>query len=88
MQVSVDISLYPLTADYERPIIAFIKRLNDYEGLQLATNQLTTQLTGDYDTVMDSLKEAMRRTLEGETKCSFVVKILNVAIVPNRAATL
>lgn len=88
MKISVDISLYPLTTDYERPVIDFIKRLHDRDGIEVATNHLTTQLTGDYDTVMDALKEAMRPTLSDETKCSFVIKILNVAVVPNGAATL
>ena len=88
MQVSVDISLYPLSSDFEQPVIDFIKRLHGRDGIQVATNHLTTQLTGDYDTVMDTLKEAMRPTLSNETKCSFVIKMLNVAVVPNGAATL
>ena len=82
MLVSVDLSLYPLTADYEPPILAFIRRLHGIEGLTVATNHLTTQLLGDYDLVMDTLKEAMRPTLAGETKCSFVIKVLNVEVEP------
>ncbi len=81
MQVSVDLSLYPLTADYEAPIIAFIRRLQDYD-IEVATNPLTTQLTGEYDTVMHALTEAMRPTLAAAESCSFVIKILNVAIEP------
>ena len=82
MQISVDLSLYPLTADYEPPIIAFIQRLQGIEELTVATNHLTTQLLGDYDLVMDTLKEAMRPTLAGKTKCSFVIKVLNVEVEP------
>ena len=88
MQVSIDLSLYPLTPDYEAPIIAFIERLHDHEGIQVATNQLATQLTGEYDTVMEVLREAMRPTLASDTPCSFVIKLLNVAVVPGEAATL
>ncbi|CAH0999357.1 hypothetical protein LEM8419_00655 [Neolewinella maritima] len=88
MHVSIDLSLYPLTPDYEAPIIAFIERLHGHAGIQVATNHLATQLTGEYDTVMDVLKEAMRPTLASETACSFVIKLLNVVIVPGEAATL
>lgn len=88
MTVSIDLSLYPLTPDYEGPIIAFIKRLHGYAGIQVATNQLATQLTGDYDAVMEVLREAMRPTLSSDTPCSFVIKILNVAVTPGGEATL
>ena len=88
MRVSIDISLYPLTPNYEAPIIAFIERLHGKEEIQVATNHLTTQLTGDYDAVMDLLKDAMRPTLASDTSCSFVIKLLNVVVVPGEAATL
>ena len=88
MHVSVEISLYPLVADYEPPIIEFIHRLQQQEGIEVATNHLSTQLTGDYERVMQALTETMRPTLAGETKCSFVIKLLNVAIEPGGKATL
>ncbi len=82
MQVSVDISLYPLTADYEPPIKDFIRRLNEAEGIRVATNPLSTQITGEYDRVMTLLTAAMRPTLAGEPVCSCVLKVLNVAVEP------
>ncbi|THH40418.1 YkoF family thiamine/hydroxymethylpyrimidine-binding protein [Neolewinella litorea] len=81
MNVAVELSLYPLTPDYKPVIIDFIKRLQD-GGIEVATNPLSTQLTGDYDVVMRALTEAMRPTLAGDAACSFVIKILNVAIAP------
>ena len=30
MEISVDISMYPLQEDYEKPILAFIKGLEKY----------------------------------------------------------
>lgn len=80
MTVSLEISLYPLTHDYEPPIIAFIEQLHGVPGIDVATNHLSTQLTGDYDQIMELLTEAMRPTLSKPTKCSFVIKVLNVAI--------
>ncbi len=82
MQVSVDISLYPLHADYEPPIIEFIRLLKSFPDIQVKTNSLSTQLVGEYDAVMMALKDAMRPSLTGSTKMSFVLKILNVAVEP------
>ena len=84
MRVSVDLSMYPLTRDYETPIKDFIRDLRRQPGLTVATNPLATQLTGDYDAVMDGLREAMRPVLAREEAVSFVIKILNVSIVPNQ----
>ncbi len=88
MTISAEISLYPLTVDYEPPIIDFIKRLQAQSGITVATNALSTQVTGEYDDVMTALTVAMRPTMEGETSCSLVIKILNVGIEPGRAVTI
>ena len=52
MQVSVDISLYPLHQDYIPQIDAFILLLNQESAVQVVTNALSTQLYGEYETVM------------------------------------
>ena len=55
MQVSVDISLYPLHQDYIPQIDAFILLLNQEPAVQVVTNALSTQLYGEYETVMGLL---------------------------------
>ncbi|MBC6995411.1 hypothetical protein QWY85_04195 [Neolewinella lacunae] len=82
MQISAELSLYPLTPDYDAPILAFIHRLREQPGIRVATNGLSTQLTGEYGAVMAALTEAMEPTLREGPTCSFVLKILNVAIEP------
>lgn len=82
MTTSAELSLYPLTPNYEQVIIAFIHQLRSQPGITVATNGLSTQLTGEYDAVMAALTNAMRPTVFGEITCSFVVKVLNVGIVP------
>ena len=85
MPTSAELSLYPLAPDYKDHIVAFIRRLREEEGITVATNELSTQVTGEYDAVMAALTAAMRPTLAGEVPCSFVVKLLNVGIEPGRA---
>lgn len=84
MIVSAELSLYPLTPDYETPILDFIRELRRQPDVEVATNGLSTQLTGNYTAVMQALTHAMEPTLGGTITCSFVIKLLNVGIVPGR----
>ena len=56
MQLSVEISKYPLADDYITPIKGFIEQLNQYPDIQVITNTMSTQLFGDYDSVMQALQ--------------------------------
>lgn len=82
MKTSAELSLYPLTKDYEPHIIAFIRLLNEQPDIVVATNGLSTQVTGEYDSVMKALTIAMKPSMSEPTTCSFVIKLLNVAISP------
>lgn len=77
MQVAVDISLYPLDADFIPPIKDVIERLNQHGGIEVVTNPMATQLRGDYDTVMDALKLEIGATFDAVPKAIFAIKILN-----------
>lgn len=76
MEVTVDISLYPLTQSYIPPIDDLIERLNAREGLQVETNSVSTQVTGDYDKVMQALTEECRLSLSASHRAVIVTKIL------------
>lgn len=77
MRVAVDISLYPLDADFIPPIKDVIDRLNRHEGIEVVTNPMATQLRGEYDSVMDALKQEIAGTFEALPKAVFAIKILN-----------
>ena len=77
MQVAVDISLYPLDADFIPPIKDVIERLNRYPGIEVATNPMSTQLRGDYDAVMEALKTEIGATFDKLPKAVFAIRILN-----------
>ena len=85
MIISAELSLYPLTPAYETTIIDFIGLLREQPGITVAVNGLSTQLTGEYAAVMGAISTAMEPTLAGPVTCSFVMKILNVAIEPGKA---
>lgn len=77
MKIAVDISLYPLDADFIPPIKDVISRLNEREGLEVWTNAMSTQLVGEFDDVMDALRQEIGTTFERLPKAVFTIKILN-----------
>ena len=77
MKVAVDISLYPLDAEFVPPIKDVIDRLHRHSGIELWTNAMSTQIFGDYDTVMKALHQEIGATFERLPKAVFAIKILN-----------
>lgn len=76
MQLTVEISLYPLREQYVEPIQWFIDRLKQYPDIERVTNALSTQICGDYDAVMRLLGTEMKAAHEKWGKAVFVCKFL------------
>ena len=76
MRIAVDISLYPLDAEYVPPIKDFIERLNLQHGLVVATNAMSTQVAGEHERVFAALEEETRRTFTNGGRAVFVMKVL------------
>ena len=80
MDVGVEISLYPLHQQYLGPIKDFIERINAEGDLRIITNSMSTQIFGDYDTVMQRLVREVRTSFlnqeRNQDKAVFVLKIL------------
>lgn len=76
MQLSIELTMYPFNPDYIPPIKGCIARLNTFTGLTVQTFPSATILSGDYDLVMDSLKDVVRWSQENYGKVVFVAKIL------------
>lgn len=77
MKIAVDISLYPLDADFLPPIRDVIARLNEHNGIEVVTNPMSTQIRGDYDVVMAAVQQEVKTTFECVPKAVFAIKILN-----------
>jgi uncharacterized protein YqgV (UPF0045/DUF77 family) len=77
MQVAVDISLYPLDADFIPPIKDIIDRLGQHAGVEVERNRMSTQIRGDFDVVMPVLTQEIRATFDTVPKAVFAIKILN-----------
>lgn len=75
MKVSVDLSLYPLSDDYVPVIIDFIHRLQAQPGIEVVRTALSTQLFGDYTTVMRVVGEELERVFLEHGRAVLVAKI-------------
>lgn len=75
MQVSIDISMYPLINEFEKPIIEFIKVLRESE-FHTEENGLSTQVFGEYVDVMEFLKLNIHKALLNKKNCVFMLKIV------------
>jgi uncharacterized protein YqgV (UPF0045/DUF77 family) len=76
MRITVDISLYPLDADYVPPIKDFIERLNRHPDLQVQTNALSTQIAGEHARVFEVLSQEIGTTFAEQGRRVFVMKVL------------
>ena len=83
MKVAVDISLYPLDAEFIPPIKDVIERLHAHAGIELWTNAMSTQIFGEFDTVMTVLRQEIGATFAQLPKAVFAIKILNNPAVRN-----
>lgn len=75
MKISVELTLTPLQDDFEAPIVAFIKRLRA-SGLTVLENPLSTQVFGEYDTVMSFLTREIGETFEDVDHVLLQMKIV------------
>ena len=84
MQLSVEISKYPLHQDYIPFIKGFIDRLNEHTELKVLTNTMSTQVFGEYDLVMKVLSQEIKRSYQEFGKAIFVCKFISGDLSPEQ----
>jgi uncharacterized protein YqgV (UPF0045/DUF77 family) len=77
MKITLDISLYPLDADYIPAIKSFVRELRKQTQIEIVTNQMSTQVRGEFDVVWAAVNAGMKQSMAGGVKCMFVTKCLN-----------
>ena len=77
MQVSVELSLYPLNEKFIYPIDDFISCLEVYNIIEVRKNNMSTQLFGEFDDIMNILKVEIGKTFKKEINSVFNLKIVN-----------
>jgi len=77
MRITVELSLYPLQGAPLEKILAFIATVRGDARLEVVVNQMSTQLRGELDDVLDVLREALSRSFSGGGSQALVAKFLN-----------
>ena len=77
MNLSVEISMYPLQDNYKTKIKAFLAELNsNANAVEVLTSNMSTRLFGDYDSVTNLLNFAMKESMQKFGKIAFVCKFV------------
>jgi len=75
MNVSIDISMYPLVTDYAPAVLAFIQRLAQNPKLKIERNNMSTQIFGDYQSIMPEISNELLISLKDQPASVFVIKL-------------
>ena len=67
MQIFIEISLYPLNKNFISSIDNFISRLKMYDSIEVRTNNMSTQLFGEFVDLIKILKVEMEKTFKNQT---------------------
>lgn len=82
MQVTAELSLYPLRDDYLPVIQSFIDSLQGRAGIRVITNAMSTQLTGEANAVFGLVREALEESEQrwgGQVLvCKFIPRELEI----------
>ncbi len=76
MHTTIEISLYPLDANYIPSIKGFIERLNTYSDLNVVTNAMSTQVSGEHHRLFAILAQETATTFTETGRKVFVMKVL------------
>lgn len=74
MVATVEISMYALEDAYEQKVIDFIQRIKHNKNIRVEVNGLSTQLFGEYDELMNLLRDEMKTVFENG-KAVFLLKL-------------
>ncbi|NND06215.1 MAG: hypothetical protein HKN87_07535 [Saprospiraceae bacterium] len=77
MQITVEISLYPLQSSYGETVLDFIGVLKSHADLTIRTNHMSTQVTGHIDAVMTAIQSAIKEVFSQEQKSALVFKVFS-----------
>jgi len=76
MEISVDISMYPLQEEFRKPILAFINAIENETSIDVVKNDLSTQIHGDYNIIMKLLEKEMFSVFTQIPDSIFVLKFV------------
>ena len=77
MNITAELSLYPLMGDYVPTIQAYIDELNAINSLEVRTHALSTEVFGEYTLVMQTIQALTYTVFCEEPAAVLVAKYVN-----------
>jgi len=88
MKIVADMSLYPLKDGPIPTIIEFIEALRRRDDIEIVSNQLSSQIRGEYEAVTSAINDCMKNAMQASNTVVLVVKYLNIDVEIARAPSL
>ena len=76
MRVTAELSLYPLAGDVEAPVWDFIEHIIASNHCSVATNSMSTQITGESADVFNCVRHALEASYEAFGRQVLVAKFI------------
>ena len=76
MRMTAELSLYPLTDNFEEVVWAFIAEVLATQKVSAVTNSMSTQVSGEIGDVFSAVETALTRTHERFGKQVLVAKFI------------
>ncbi len=83
MKISVELSLYPLDDEFLPIIQDIVARLMGDKRVEAIVNTMSTQLFGEFESVMAVVNETVEYSFKTYGKQVFVAKFLNSDVKPD-----
>jgi len=88
MKIVADMSLYPLKNGPIPNIIEFIEDIREQAGIEIVSNQLSSQIRGEFEAVTGAINHCMRKAMTAPNTVVLVVKYLNIDVEIETAPSL
>ena len=88
MNIVADLSLYPLKDGPIPEIIDFIQEMREQGGIEIVTNQMSTQLRGEFEAVTGAINHCMRKAMAAPNTVVLIAKYLSVDLEIGRMPSL
>ncbi len=84
MRITAELSLYPLASEeLIARITEFVRDLRKQPGIEVLTNQMSTQLRGEMQDVQQAVDTCMKAVMESGDRVVLVAKYLNADLPIN-----
>ena len=76
MDVTIEISMYPLDVNFRELVQGFIAKLETYENVRVSPGPTSTVIFGEYQGVMQTLTELLAWSHKEHGQAVFVTKFI------------